>query len=241
MGMIQKTDDHSLDDANYVDIDDGRCAGVTRAGTRCSRPATDGTRYCTIHRRPAMIANRHEDAGRYTTGLPAAMVAEYQTALQDRYLLHLRDEIAVITTRINHLLTQTDVAVNASAWKEIKQVWERMKRATRKGDQDAIDEAMLRLTELIDTGKRESDIWIDIERLFEQRRRLVETEQKYLRTAGQTLTIEAAMVLLAAAISAIKESVRKYVGSREVQEAIIVDAQYEYSKLVGAVGNGEGA
>lgn len=241
MATKQEIVESSSDEESYVDIDDGRCAGVTRAGTRCSRPSTEGTRYCTIHRRPALIANRHEDAGRYTTGLPAAMVAEYQTALQDRYLLHLRDEIAVITTRINHLLTQTDVAVNARAWKEIKLLWERLKRASRKGDQDAVDEAMVQLTELIETGKRESDIWIDIERLFEQRRKLVETEQKYLRTAGQTLTIEAAMVLLAAAINAIKESVKKYVGSREVQEAIIVDAQYEYTKLIGAVSNGEGA
>lgn len=220
-------------------IEDGRCHGVTRAGTRCTRTVASGTRFCLTHVRSGPIAIQAEDTGRYAAGLPSNLVTQYQTALQDRYLLHLRDEVAVITTRINQLLTQTDESVNAKAWKETKALWDRLVRAHRKDDQEAISELMLRLSEMIETGKRESDIWLDIERLFEQRRKLVETEQKYLRSAGQTLTVEAALVMLAAAINALKESVKKYVGSREVQEAIIVDAQYEYTKLIGNFGNGE--
>lgn len=231
--------DNDLPAGEYVN--DGRCHGTTRSGTRCANPSTEGTPFCGWHRRPAAIAARHEAAGRYAIGMPSSMVPEYQTALQDRYLLHLRDEVAVITTRINQLLAQTEEGVNAKAWKETKQLWDRLTKAHRKDDQEAMDEVMVRLAEVIETGKRDSDIWLDVERLFEQRRKLVETEQKYLRSAGQTLTIEAAMVLLAAAINALKESVRKYVGSREVQEAIIVDAQFEYNRLIGSVGSGESA
>lgn len=242
MQGIMETTDNGLPFDEIVPVQPKtRCSALTRAGTRCTRSAVPGYQYCGAHLRSAEEAMRIEDSGRYGGSLSGKRADAYKSALQDHYLLHLRDEIAVLTARINDLLEQTEEGVNAKTWKETQQLWARFARAYRRDDRDAMDEMVVRLTELIETGKRDSDIWTDVERLFEQRRKLVETEQRHLNSTGQTMTAEAALVMIAAAINALKESVKKYVANRELQQAIIVDAQYEYAKVVGAIGSGEGA
>lgn len=194
-----------------------------------------GSGYCAVHAPQIESASSADmqEQGRYT-GYAGGLEAQYQSALQDRYLLHLRDEIAILDARVKDLLTQAKTGVNAATWKKVSEQWRQFRRAMAADDVKAINALIATIEQSFEEGRRDADLWVDIQSLMEQRRRLVETEQKYLHNTNQMITAEAALVLLSGMITAMKASVRKYVPNSEVTEAIVVDAQREYERLIGA-------
>ncbi len=219
--------------AAHSDLNDGRCIGLTRAGVRCRSVAMKDSRYCAIHAPAIEPTADPTETPRYTN-LPPGLESRYQTGLQDRYLLHLRDEISILDARVHDLLGQSKEGVNAATWKKARTQWGTLKRAVRDNDSRALSAIMDAIDDTLEEGKRDSDLWLDIERLMEQRRRLVETEQKYLHQTNQMISTEVAMLLLAGTITALKNSVRKYVSTIEVVDQIVADAQVEYERIVGA-------
>lgn len=85
----------------------------------------------------------------------------------------------------------------------------------------------------IRSGRRDGEVWVDIEKALEQRRKLVDTEQKRMANNQQTLPLDKVVMLVNITIEALKESVRKYVSDREIQQYILEDANATYRKLIG--------
>lgn len=220
--------------ANHNDSDDLRCRGITRAGTRCRQQALSGSHYCSYHA-PAIetVAEVNEDKGRYS-GYAGGLESNYQAALQDRYLLHLRDEIAILDARVKDLLRQTQDGVNAAAWKKFTNQYRILKNALKNNDFKALNAILETMDEGMEEGRRENDLWTDIQSAMEQRRRLVETEQKYLTQTNQMIPIESAITLLSAIITSMRNSLKKYVANHEIEQVIVVDAQREYERIIGA-------
>lgn len=91
------------------------------------------------------------------------------------------------------------------------------------------DASLRQLFRMVREGRRIGDVWDDIEKAMDRRRRFAESEQKRLREANQTLTVERVITLLGFTIAALRESVIKHVLDQDVQRAILTDAQNAYS------------
>jgi len=215
----------------HADLVDNRCMALTRDGTRCTGHKKQGSDFCGVHANLAATRVNRED-GRYV-GYAGELDKVYQESLQDEYLLHLRDEIAVLDARSKDLLAQAKTGVNGQAWLQSRRAFERLKRAIAADDPMVIPGAIRDMQEAFDAAKFDIDLWKDIQSVMEMRRKLVETEQKYLVQTNQVIPFEAVALMMSAAITALKASVGKYVASKDLEEVIIVDAQREFDTLVG--------
>lgn len=224
--IIEKANKHS-------EAMDFRCHGVTRSGNRCRHLSIAGSRYCQIHTPAIETEHSDDERGRYT-GYVGALEEKYQSALQDRYLLHVRDEIAILDARLKDLLKQAKEGVNAAAWKKFSAQYKVLKSSLENKNFSALESILKTMDDAMEEGRRENELWADIQGTMEQRRKLVETEQKYLSQTNQMIPLEAAIVLLSGTITAIKNSLKKYVADRQIEETIVLDAQREYERLIGA-------
>lgn len=101
-----------------------QCQAKCKAtGQRCRRRAVKGKRVCTVHGglTPAGTASIHYRSGRYSKHLPARLTERYQEAQTDQRLLELREEIALIDSRLSDLLP-------TEAWPEIYALIEHRRR-----------------------------------------------------------------------------------------------------------------
>lgn len=233
--LLQSTSNHAtitrMGNLNLITDPRAQCEAITRNGVRCSRLAPEGSRYCGFH---VHMNDLEPEKGRYEDAFAGELGERYRKALGDTYLLNLRDEIAVLSMRANALVAgaNTGDEVGESLWRLTAATWKKLRKAIDKEDQEAI----WRLAEDMDVLMKESmdtsALWKEIMEIFELRRKLSETEQKYMRESSMTVNAETVMALLAATIKSIRISVTKYVERKELAEAIIVDAQREYEKLV---------
>jgi hypothetical protein len=111
------------------------CGAKTRAGTACEIAPVAGRTRCRLHggatpRGPAIgPAFKH---GRYSLDLPTRLAARYAESQIDPELASLRDDLALVHTRITEVLSQLGEGVSESrareAWREICALVERKRR-----------------------------------------------------------------------------------------------------------------
>ena len=107
-----------------------------------------------------------------------------------------------------------------------------LKREIRKADG-----ALKELFQNIREGRKAGEVWHEISDITDQRRRLVDQEQKRLTQAAQLITVEKVVMLLDITIEALRGAIAKYVQDKEVRDFILVEAEEIYAELVGS---GEG-
>lgn len=95
------------------------------------------------------------------------------------------------------------------------------------------DRAKRQLFDGIRAGRRDGDVWDQIQDAMEQRRRLTEAEERRLAQTQQTVTLDKVVMILGVTIEALKESVRRYVSDKELQQYILEDANQQYTKQLG--------
>lgn len=112
-----------------------KCGAKTRAGTTCEIAPVAGRTRCRLHggatpRGPAIgPAFKH---GRYSLDRPTRLAAQYEELQADPDLTSVREEMALIHTRITEVLSQlsdelTD-AQTREVWREICALVERKRR-----------------------------------------------------------------------------------------------------------------
>ena len=80
-----------------------RCKAKTKqTGKRCKRSPTPGREVCRLHggATPRGIDSPHFKHGRYSKAMPDRLIEKYETARNDPDLITMRDDIALIDTRI---------------------------------------------------------------------------------------------------------------------------------------------
>lgn len=105
------------------------CNAVTRQGTPCGQLACGGSAKCRYHGGKSLrgASSATFKTGRHSKFLPERLASRYEAALADKDLLSLRDEIALIDSRIFGLLPN---AANAANWEEIADNLELRRRLT---------------------------------------------------------------------------------------------------------------
>jgi hypothetical protein len=167
--------------------------------------------------------------GRHSKYLPARMLSRYQEALSDSELLALRDEISLIDARLTDVLGRVDTGESGRIWSALQKAWRDYRRA-KPADKLTAEMAV---ADLISDGVSDAEAWAEVREIIDQRARLVANERQRLVQLQQMVTVEQAMMLLAA----VADTVRRHVSDRDALAAISADlGRLVAHEAVGAVG-----
>lgn len=167
---------------------------------RCSRRVVTGCTTCVAHGakrattlikrdlRKAILARRER--------LPRRMLEAYDEALQDKELLLLRRDLALVESRIEDLLDRADSGESGRIWRELRDTWNSFTHATRSGEEQTAEAYLQKVNDLIVEGNQDFDVWSEISSLVEQRKRLVESERRRLLEMHQMISTERVMALM---------------------------------------------
>lgn len=162
--------------------------------------------------------------GRYSKYLPARLAGRYEQAASDPELLALRDDIALLDTRIAQTVAALDTGESKEAWSSLFALWQQidqdMSHLLDEGETpETMERTIAALGETIRRGLSEGYVWQEIRGLLKERAALVAGEQKRLVDMQQYVTATQAMGFVAAVMA----SVRKHVGDRSTLAAISAD------------------
>jgi len=208
-----------------------QCKAKARStGKRCRRHAVNGYKVCQVHGAGSVHKGRPGGrpivSGRYSKYLPNRLLARYQEAANDKNLLSLHHEIAVVEARITDIMIRVDTGEAGTHWQLVNGIFVDIMTAIRKQDSGTIIEAVNKGLRISDKGVNDYAAWNEIGNLFEQRRRLSESERKRLVEMENIVTAEQALMLMVA----ISDIIRKAIPD----QVIVNQISYELSRLMNA-------
>lgn len=198
-----------------------KCGAKTRQGTPCKNKPVPGMKRCRLHggMTPVGKDSPHWKTGRYSKHLPQNLLERYRESASDPDLLAMRDEIALLDARITELLGQLNSGGGIEDWSNIRDTWEMFlelqdRAATAGIEQRELDriqrsmgETIRNMTRIIRMGHRNISLWHEIQRVMEDRRRIVTTESKRLSDMHQMITAEQATGMVLRLIDVVKTRV----------------------------------
>jgi hypothetical protein len=201
---------------------------------QCRNHAMKGLAVCRMHggKTPRGPASANYKDGRHSRFLPSRMFAHYRAAEHDPELMSLRQDLALLDARIIDLLKRVDTGEAGSIWVELQAAWARLGRAQARGNVETYKLAYEDVGRLVTKGCRDTAAWREIGELIDQRRKLVESEQRRLTLAHEVLNRDQAMALLGQVV----DILRRHVPDRDILNAIALDMQ-----ALGHRGNGHTA
>ncbi len=195
------------------------CGAQKVDDTRCRQRPMKGKNRCRIHGglTPSGPALPQFKSGKWSTALSGAFARRYEEARTNPAILSLQEEIALIDTRISFLLERLETGESDGLWEQLVSAYNLFAEAQVRGDLATMRDAFRDLGDTIQQGSTEREVWSDINGALEQRRRLVESENRREVQAGQYVQIREIMVLLALVV----DIVSKHVFDRATINAII--------------------
>jgi hypothetical protein len=196
-----------------------QCAGTSKAsGGPCPRPAMKGRTVCYHHggKTPRGLASPQTTHGRYSRHLPTRMAARYQEAQADPELLVLRDEIALLDSRLSDILSRVDTGESGALWSELTKSWEAFSLARSAGNVPKMTELLAHHEALLTRGRADYAAWAEIGSLLDRRARFVESERRRYVEMQQMVSVEQAMLFL----GAVTDAIRRHVSDRDTLSAL---------------------
>jgi hypothetical protein len=196
-----------------------RCAHKSkRSGAQCKNEAGPGREDCHIHggKTPRGLALPQTTHGRYSKHLPTRMAARYQEAQADPELLVLRDEIALLDSRLSDVLSRVDSGESGATWAEVGKTWEAFLAQRASGDVPKMREALEAHAAAIKQGRADYAAWAEIGQLLDRRARFVESERRRYVEMQQMVSVEQAMLFL----GAVTDAIRRHVSDRDTLAAL---------------------
>lgn len=163
--------------------------------------------------------------------LPEGTHELYLDSLNNKELVTLREEIALLDARIRQLTNELKTGASDDSWKTLDDLWDDFMYAVRSGDHAKQQTLLITLNDHIKNSVEERKSWMDIERLVEKRRKLVGTEATRMKEANQFLTAEQCIAMVSAVVVAVKEAVHKYVEPK-TQQYVLDAAQQKYIEII---------
>jgi len=155
-----------------------------QSGRQCGQPAVEGGTKCRIHGGVGMpaVINPNFQTGKYSKYLPARLAERYDIARDDTELLSMREELALVDTRLVDVLSRVEQGDAPDTLALISD-------ALRGGEIE-------RARALAAGAAGDWAVWREVQSLVRERRALVESERKRLIELRQTVTVEQVMVLI---------------------------------------------
>jgi hypothetical protein len=197
------------------------CGAKTRNGGTCKNWGMLNGR-CRMHGGTALngIANPAWKTGRYSKYVPKAMLSRYELALADVRLLELRDEIALIDSRIQEAVSALSTNESGAAWVKLAECSLEMTKAQQSGDMVRLAVVLTDVQHVISMGAGDYQQWKEIREFIADRQRLVESERKRLVDLQQMMTQERVLALIGMVISSVKRNVVDANSLRAISEDI---------------------
>ena len=201
---------------------------------QCRNHAMRGQEVCRMHggKTPRGPASVHYKDGRHSRFLPARMFAAYQAAGLDPELMSLRQDLALLEARLIDVLPRVDTGEAGVVWREAQAAMTTFHRAKARQDVDGMTRALAHVQRVITQGAADYAAWREVGKLIDQRRKLVEAEQRRLAQASEMISRDQAMALLGQVV----EIMRRHIPDRDILSAIARDIE-----AVGYRGNGHAA
>lgn len=164
---------------------------------------------CKLHggRTPAGIESPQWKHGRYSTKIPTRMLSRFLDAEGDETLLSNRQEISLITTRIEDLLGRVDTGEAGDQWKRLGETYRDFRRAMSAQDTAEMAIHLDELGKVINRGRSDYAAWHEIQVLIEQRRKLNDSESKRIQLAKQSVSVEELMAFIGSLGVLLKQNV----------------------------------
>jgi hypothetical protein len=196
------------------------CGAKTRSGGKCHQPAMDNGR-CRLHGglTPRGMVSPNFKTGRYSKYLPEGLMNAYQSTIDDPELLSVRQDIHLLDTLIASKLPLLENNESAATWKRVDELIRAVRKAYKKEQYGDLEDALDEMEGIADQKRLFYATEQEIQSQLEQRRKLVETENKTLFNKERALTAEQAMLLM----SALLDSVRRNVSDTSTLSAIQAD------------------
>lgn len=201
------------------------CGAIKKNGEPCKAYAMRNGR-CRKHggNAPQGIASPSFVHGRYSKYIPTRMAARYEEALHDQELLSLREEIGLLDSRISDVLLRVDTGEAGAAWEQAKSRYGELMASIEKADPMRMKIALNQLGMAINKGENDYLAWNEVIAMIDQRRKLVGDERKRLMDMNQMITVDRAMLVVAAIVDIIRRNVTDHntlvVISREINAVV---------------------
>jgi cell pole-organizing protein PopZ len=150
------------------------------------------------------------------------MSEAYERSMTDETLLALTNEIHLLDARLADLLAKVDSGESGTVWQRLTAANAELNRARTANDNDQIVATIREIQGLISRGSHDSAAWAAVERVIQQRRRLVESERKRAVELGTIMTSQQAMMAFSRLFQVIKANIH----DRDVLQKI-TDVFYE--------------
>jgi hypothetical protein len=187
-----------------------RCGATAKStGKPCQRWVIAGRSVCQVHggKTPRGLASPQTRTGRYSKDMPTRMAARYQEAQADPELLVLRDEIALLDSRLADVLSRVDTGESGALWSQLARSWDDFMTARAGGNVAKMTEALAVHETMLARGRADYAAWAEIGTLLDRRQRFVESERKRYVEMQQMVSLEQAMLFLGAVTDAIRRHV----------------------------------
>jgi hypothetical protein len=149
------------------------------------------------------------------------MAAQYRAAKSDPELLSLKDEVAALDARIADLFLRVDTGESGAIWEELQREWAQFHLVRDLGDVPKMHVAIAKLDRLFARRLSDYAAWAEIASLWEQRRKLAESEHKRLIAMRQMITQEQALLLM----GAVTDVITRNVPDKQALSQIIIELQ----------------
>jgi hypothetical protein len=200
-----------------------RCGAKRRNGEPCRVWPVKGRNRCRLHGGRTLVgaANGTYKDGRYSRYLPERMAAQYRAAKSDPELLSLKDEVAALDARIADLFLRVDTGESGAIWEELQREWAQFHLVRDLGDVPKMHVSIAKLDRLFARRLSDYAAWAEIASLWEQRRKLAESEHKRLIAMRQMITQEQALLLM----GAVTDVITRNVPDKQALSQIIIELQ----------------
>lgn len=171
-----------------------------RSGERCKNLAVTGRSVCRMHggKTPRGAALPQTKHGRYSRDLPERLSARYAESENDAELLSLRQDIRLIDVLLQDDLTRLESGESAATWELMRKAVDKLETGIASEQYTKIHEGLREMRDVIDKRVLHYATAGEIREKLEQRRKLVETEQKINLAGEQAISVEKAMLFVGA-------------------------------------------
>ena len=145
---------------------------------------------------------------RYSKDMPTKLLADYGRALADEDNLALNSEIALNEAMLSDALRRFDTGESGQLLRQIRETYIEFREATAAKNKQAASRSFQRLDKLTMEGANVYGARREARVLIEQRRKLVEGEQKRRVAMSLMLSVNQAVALLGAVEGILRENIK---------------------------------
>lgn len=220
--VIEDGGDRYWQNPNGTRVCGARCSTWKETWKRCGQTGIMTNKRCHLHggKTPSGAANPSFKTGRHSKHLPRGFADRYEEFLDDPELTTLRPEIALVDTRLSMILAGLDERTSTELWDAVRTAYHAVRTAINDQDPDRTSAALNEMGHVIARGVEQSQIWEEAANVIDQRRKLVDTENRRIKQSAQTLSVEDAMMIVQFITETVLRVMDRYDVPRQARQEI---------------------